>query len=138
MSTTPGVVQLDFTELCVVEWPVCVAWYREVLGLKVVLLDEERCFALLEGGGGRLSLKGSTAENASKGVRLVFRVDNVAATRAWLASRGESVSPLQENEREGYREVRSHDPEGTLLTFYEWAARTKEIDAEGGIPEAID
>jgi catechol 2,3-dioxygenase-like lactoylglutathione lyase family enzyme len=121
-SPVPGLgPELFLTEIKVTDWPRAVRWYVEILGLRVVLSDPESCYALLAAGSGRLALKGDdTAENGREAVRLVFQVEDAEAERARLAALGVVVGPLRLISREGYREVRLADPEGTPITFFSW------------------
>ena len=73
-------------ELTVSDFARSVTWYRDVLGLKLGLLDEPNGFALLETDGGRVALKrGSPSPTA---VRLHFHVPDLAAELARLVTVG--------------------------------------------------
>src|SRR5581483_3685828 len=61
---------LAFVELTVADWPAAVAWYRDVLGLEVVLRDDVNRFALLGTGPGRVALKAGPSQPG--GVLLAF------------------------------------------------------------------
>ena len=105
------------TELSVSDWPRCVAWYRDALGLPVELLDEARRFALLGGEGGRLALKEGrgTAE-----VRLSFEVCELDAVRADLERRGADPGPIVDDANEGFRSFRVTDPGGVVVQVFSW------------------
>lgn len=117
-------LELFMTEVVVSDWPGSVRWYADVLGLGELLRDEANGFALLGAGPCRLALKRGTDSASARGsFRLVFRVEDVDAERARLTARGVFVSDAVENEREGFREVRLSDPEGTPITLFGWTAR---------------
>jgi predicted enzyme related to lactoylglutathione lyase len=109
--------ELSFTELTVADWPAALAWYRDVLGLEVLLVEADR-FALLRAGGGRLALKAGRGQPGT--VRLVFEVDDLAAELERLAR--QSVFPVEplKTSPEGYRRALLRDPDGHQLTMFEW------------------
>ena len=77
------------TEISVANYAVSVAWYRDVLGLRVELADPANGFALLAcEGGGRLALKAGTPTPG--GVKLHYEVDDVSAELARLGQRPRS------------------------------------------------
>jgi catechol 2,3-dioxygenase-like lactoylglutathione lyase family enzyme len=99
-----------------------VDWYVQTLGLRLVMHDETRGFALLSAGNGKLALKRSTRADrpTRKHVRLVFVVEDVECERARLVARGVVVSEPEENRDEAFREMRLTDPEGTPITLFSW------------------
>jgi catechol 2,3-dioxygenase-like lactoylglutathione lyase family enzyme len=122
--THPG-IELFLTELKVADWPRALRWYVDVLGLRPVLEDAEHQYALLEAGTGRVALKGGGVPGSGVGpgrdaVRLVFRVEDLEAARAWLLARGVDVGALVEDRRERFRAVRLSDPEGTPIRLFCW------------------
>jgi catechol 2,3-dioxygenase-like lactoylglutathione lyase family enzyme len=108
--------ELSFVELAVGDWPAAVAWYRDVLGLPVLLLDEAGRFALLGGDGGRLALKAGRAQPGS--VRLAFRVDDLAAELTRLAACGVTTEGPPKASAEGYTRALLRDPEGYQLCLF--------------------
>lgn len=119
-GSTAGIT-LSFTELRVSDWERTLRWYVEVLGLKVVREDADHRFALLEAGGGRLSLKGSDVPvDRPANCRLVFQVEDVDREGDRLRALGEDVTPSHVHEGERYREIRLFDPEGVPLTLFCW------------------
>ena len=110
----------------VADWRRAVAWYVDTLGLLAVLTDPEHEFALLAAGTGRLALQGehqSTESKLAGSVRLVFQVPDVDSERERLLDKGLEIGPPVENAREGYREIRLHDLDGTPLTLFSWSGR---------------
>jgi catechol 2,3-dioxygenase-like lactoylglutathione lyase family enzyme len=121
-SEVPG-PDLFMTVIKVSDWPRVLAWYVETLGLLLVLSDDEHKFALLAAGNGRLAIQADPRlqeRRAEERARLVFVVPDVDAERQRLQDRGIEVSSVHENTREGYREIRLSDPEGTPLTLFSW------------------
>ena len=114
--------ELFMTELHVVDWPATVAWYVEVLGLRLLRTDEARRFALLATGNGRLALRGVEAPaGPATGVRLVFLVADVDVEYERLRSLGVEASSPADHAREPYRETRLADPVGTPITLFAWS-----------------
>ena len=102
------------TEISVANYDVSVAWYRDVLGLRVELADPANGFALLAcEGGGRLALKAGTPTPG--GVKLHYEVDDVSAELARLGS----TAPVKESD-EGYRRAVVHDPDGYAVVLFAW------------------
>lgn len=102
------------TELAVRDIAVSLAWYRDRLGLRVVLLDAPNGFALLEGQGGRLALKAGTP--VPGGVTLHVEVADLAAG---LDRLGLADTPVKTSD-EGYREAFVADPDGYAVGLFEW------------------
>lgn len=115
------------TEVRVGDWRRSVAWYRDVLGLRIVLEDAAGRFALLEAaGGGRVAIKeGAPGRDARGAVRLVFEVADVDGWRRDLDARGVATSGPTARP-EGYRELALDDPDGTPIGLFAWARRINE------------
>lgn len=117
-----SLVRYFMTEVRVLDWARSVAWYREVLGLRVVLEDVPGQFALLEAGGGRVALKqAKSAEEVSgrKAIRLVFQVDDLEVITADLIANRVAIEGPSTID-EGYREIRINDPDGTPIGLFSW------------------
>jgi catechol 2,3-dioxygenase-like lactoylglutathione lyase family enzyme len=97
-------VRLHFVELRVRDLSASITWYRDVLGLEVVQMDEAGRFVLLGGG---VALKEG---EPGGGVLLAFEVES-------LERFGGEVKASDE----GYRRVRLSDPDGYAVTLFEWA-----------------
>jgi len=100
-------------------------------------VDPEHEFALLAAGTGRLGLQGDRLRQRQVEIhtaRLVFLVPDVDSERKRLIDRGLEISRPIENPREGYREIRLHDPDGTPLTFFSWTRAASRPQA-GHTPE---
>jgi predicted enzyme related to lactoylglutathione lyase len=127
-TEVPG-PDLFTTVIRVANWVAMVAWYVEMLSLLPVVADSEHQFTLLAAGTGRLALQGGLESEDSKEagrVRLVFQVPDVDQEWKRLISKGLEISPPLDNAREGYREIRLQDPEGTLITLFSWIDAAQE------------
>jgi len=123
-------LELFMTVIRVAEWETIVRWYIDTLGLVPILIDPEHEFAFLAAGQGRLGLqgvKGPREATVPSKVRIVFQVHDVDLERQRLIERGVEVSAPVDDNGEGYREIRFHDPDGNSLTLFAWidAARAR-------------
>ncbi len=110
---------LYMVELIVSEFDAAVTWFRDVLGLRVLLLDEMNRFALLQGvGGGRLALKAGNP--APGGVRLHFQVPDLDIELAQLKARGAHQESPPQVSPEGYRRAVVRGPAGYPVVLFEW------------------
>jgi catechol 2,3-dioxygenase-like lactoylglutathione lyase family enzyme len=98
-------------ELRTARWPTLVDWYRDALGLKVLVrvLDDE--YALLEAGDTRLAILG----RASAG-----EVPDVVVARERLLGMAMTVGEPTIHP-EGFHELRVVDPDGNRLRLFAWA-----------------
>ncbi|QEL15858.1 VOC family protein [Limnoglobus roseus] len=104
-------------ELAVRNLATSLAWYRDVLGLAVKLLDEANGFALLEGDGSRLALK---AGEVGGGVTLHFRVQSLDRELSRLSARGVVPDGPVVVSQEGYREAFVRDADGYRVGLFEF------------------
>ncbi len=112
---------LDFVEIRVSNWPLAMAWYKDVLGLEVVQLVEEDQFALLRAGSSQIALKGGEARPGT--VQLTFEVEDLEKAVKELTTLGVPLdSPLQSSP-EGYRDVILSDPDGYRVCLFDWAGK---------------
>ena len=71
-------MKLYMVEIRVRDWPHTFHWYRDVLGLPVIFVDEPNRFVMLSAGRVRLALKaGSPTDPVHESVNLVFEVSDV-------------------------------------------------------------
>lgn len=110
-------MKLSFVELRVSDWPRSVAWYRDVLGLTVLMSDSEK-FALLGADEGRVALK---AGEPRLGVLLAFEVTQLDD---WVCRLGDLIEGPVKTSDEGYRRVRFRDPDGYEIILFEWRKGT--------------
>ncbi len=113
-------MELYLVEFRVSDWAQSVSWYRDMLDLKVLLVDEEHQYSLLEAGPGRIALKTSVVGQDRSAMRITFRVDDIEEVRARLVDLGVEVSSTITNANEGFSEVRLIDPDGTPITIFAW------------------
>jgi predicted enzyme related to lactoylglutathione lyase len=112
-------VILYMVELIVSEFDAAVRWFRDVLGLRVLLIDELNRFALLQGvGGGRLALKAGNP--APGGLRLHFQVPDLDIELKQLEARGGHVESPPLVSPEGYRRAIVRGPAGYPIVLFEW------------------
>jgi len=100
---------------------VAVAWYRDVLGLSVLVLEpDEFCMlAPADSTGPALALATDHPDRISTrpgtGWAPTLAVDDFDATVAQLRQQGVSFDAEEEGAEEGYRLVRILDPEGNAI-----------------------
>lgn len=109
---------LYMVELAVADVARSVAWYRDVLGLKVEMTSEPNGFVLMAAGDGRLALKRGTPPATA--VRLHFFVPDLSAELARLAALGVHPESDIKTSPEGYRRAAFRDPDGYAVTLFEW------------------
>ncbi|HMP02233.1 MAG TPA: VOC family protein [Gemmatales bacterium] len=121
--------RLTMVELAVADSERSAAWYRQHLGLRVLLRQPEEGYALLDAGGARLALKqvapGPTGmvPVSSGGVgraMLLFEVADVAKELERLTAVGAAVIKPLRRSLEGYRRAVVADPDGHWLTLYDF------------------
>jgi predicted enzyme related to lactoylglutathione lyase len=109
-------------QIAVDHWAEALAWYRDVLGLKVSLLDEPNRFALLDAGPSRLALK-QRAESlpppASDDL-LVFEVEDLDATLSQLVTQGCRILDPPKRSAEGYSMAAIAGPENRRICLFMW------------------
>jgi catechol 2,3-dioxygenase-like lactoylglutathione lyase family enzyme len=93
-------------------------WYRDVLGLPVLLTDPATGFALLGGDGGRLALRAGAP--APGGLALHVEVSSLDAELARLAGVGVVPDGPVKASAEGYRRAVVRDPDGYAVVLFEW------------------
>lgn len=113
-------MKLFMAEICVADFDRSLAWYRDTLGLPVVLDDSPKRFALLDAGAARIALKERRDGGLGADVRLVFEVEDLDREHQRLSDLGESPGPISENRAERYREFRLTDPDGTPIMVFAW------------------
>jgi catechol 2,3-dioxygenase-like lactoylglutathione lyase family enzyme len=114
-----GMPALFMVELAVSDFAAAVAWYRDVLRLRLIGTDPANGFALLQGdAGGRVALKAGVPSTA--GVVLHFEVADLAAELARLAAAGVTPGEPVTTSPEGYREAFVRDPDGYRVGLFEW------------------
>lgn len=112
-------MELYMIEVNMADAPPAWAWFRDVLGLSVLIEDAPHGFALLAAGPARLAVK-QNAHGPASGYSLVFHVEDLADERRRLAQRGISVGEVLTNRAEGYEEFGLYGPEGISVRLFAW------------------
>jgi len=108
-------------EIRTTRWPELVAWYRDVLGLEVLLRVVDDRYALLAAGPARLAILGREATDpVSRRWSLGFEVVDLEVTRRALLAAGIESPPATANP-EGFRELVVTDPDGNRIRLFAWA-----------------
>jgi predicted enzyme related to lactoylglutathione lyase len=107
-------------ELRTDQWTRAVQWYREALGLKVLVRAVDDGYALFEAGETRLAILGrKTAGEASPRWSLGFEVQNLEMVAARLLDAGSPVTRPRSN-AEGFQELITADPDGNTIRLFAW------------------
>jgi predicted enzyme related to lactoylglutathione lyase len=107
-------------------WESLVAWYRDALGLEVLLRVIDDRYALLAAGSARLAILGredavppGSRWSQSSRWSLAFEVADLEAVRERLVAAG-SMSPEPTANPEGFREFVVTDPDGNRIRLFAW------------------
>ncbi len=102
-------------------WDGLVAWYRDVLGLEVLLRVMDDRYALLGVGAARLAILGRDEPGLATGRwSLAFEVKDLETTSGRLAAAG-IQAPVPLDNPEGFREIVVSDPDGNRIRIFAWA-----------------
>ena len=101
-------------------WESLVVWYRDALGLEVLLRGIDDRYALLAAGSARLAILGRD-DVMPPGSRwcLAFEVADLEAARARLVAAG-CAAPEPTANPEGFREFVVTDPDGNRIRLFAW------------------
>jgi catechol 2,3-dioxygenase-like lactoylglutathione lyase family enzyme len=101
-------------------WPELVRWYRDVLGLRVLVRVVDDGYALLEAGDNRLALiSRPLAGEPSRRISLAFEVLDIPAICARLENAGSPITHPK-HDQEGLREANTVDPDGNRIRLFAW------------------
>lgn len=101
-------------------WDSLVAWYRDALGLEVLLRVVDDRYALLAAGSARLAILGrDDAVPESRRWSLAFEVAHLETVCERLAAAGEDP-PAPTSNPEGFREFVVADPDGNRIRLFAW------------------
>ena len=107
-------------ELRTSHWEASVTWYREVLGLKVLVRVTDDGYALLDAGETRLALlKREHVGEPSARISLAFEVQDLQPLISRLTSSGCDFA-MAKTDTEGLREVNVADPDGNRIRLFCW------------------
>jgi catechol 2,3-dioxygenase-like lactoylglutathione lyase family enzyme len=119
----PNALRLFSIELRTRDWERLLGWYRDGLGMAVVVRSPEDRFALLAAGPTLLALLGRPSTDPPSGRwSLAFEADDLAALRTRLAERPDAPTPLPGicRHAEGYDELVVDDPDGNRVRLFAW------------------
>ena len=107
-------------ELRTAQWEHMVQWYRNVLGLRVLVRVVDDGYALFEAGDTPVAIpRRENAGEASGRWSLGFEVIDLEATHARLrAADADVLEP--KTHPEGFRELVTDDPDGNRLRLFAW------------------
>ncbi|MBT3211277.1 MAG: hypothetical protein HOK57_06750 [Planctomycetaceae bacterium] len=107
-------------ELRTAQWEHMVQWYRNVLGLRVLVRVVDDGYALFEAGDTRVAILSRENAGAASGRwSLGFEVIDLEATHARLrAADADVLEP--KTHPEGFRELVTDDPDGNRLRLFAW------------------
>jgi catechol 2,3-dioxygenase-like lactoylglutathione lyase family enzyme len=113
-------ISLFCVELRTPQWDRMIEWYRDILGMTVVLCDDSGGYALLEAAGARLSIL-AREETGPKSDRwsLSFEVNEMYAVTNRLAASHSTRTQLRLN-KEGFQECVVADPDGNKVRIFAW------------------
>lgn len=107
-------------ELRTARWVELVEWYRNVLGLRVLVRVVDDGYALFEAGDTRLAiLNRPSPGEASHRWSLGFEVVDLDAVHARLAVSDAAVTAPKMH-AEGFRELITTDPDGNRIRLFSW------------------
>jgi predicted enzyme related to lactoylglutathione lyase len=116
-DSRPG---LYCVELRTAQWEQAVKWYREALGLRVLVRVVDDGYALFEAGETRLALLARKNAGESSGRwSLGFEVENLEMVSRRLLESGSPVTRPRSNP-EGFQEIITADPDGNTIRLFAW------------------
>jgi catechol 2,3-dioxygenase-like lactoylglutathione lyase family enzyme len=107
-------------ELRTTQWERIVSWYRDGLGLRVLVRVTDDGYALLDAGESRLAiLARKSIGEPTRRISLAFEVADVHTISVRLQAMG---SPIRVPDRhaEDLREVNTLDPDGNRIRLFSW------------------
>jgi catechol 2,3-dioxygenase-like lactoylglutathione lyase family enzyme len=117
-ASPPQRPSLFSVELRTSRWQELVDWYRDVLGLRVLMRVLDDHYALLQAGDTRLAIMGRDAPGEASGRwSLGFETDDLdaACLRLGAAATSPRTNP------EGFRELAAIDPDGNKIRLFSWS-----------------
>jgi predicted enzyme related to lactoylglutathione lyase len=107
-------------ELRTDQWERAVQWYREALGMRVLVRAVDDGYALFEAGETRLAILGRrNAGDASPRWSLGFEVHDLEVVSQRLLQAGSQVTRPRSN-AEGFQEIITSDPDGNTIRLFAW------------------
>lgn len=107
-------------ELRTSQWENMVFWYRNILGLRVLVRVVDDGYALFDAGDTRVAiLSRENAGEASARWSLGFEVTDLEAAYCRLRETNTDIIEPKTHP-EGFRELVTNDPDGNLLRLFAW------------------
>jgi catechol 2,3-dioxygenase-like lactoylglutathione lyase family enzyme len=107
-------------ELRTANWAESVQWYREALGLRVLVRVVDDGYALFEAGETRLALLArKNSGDASPRWSLGFEIDNLELVAQRLLEAGSPITRPRDDP-EGFQEIITQDPDGNTIRLFAW------------------
>lgn len=102
------------------QWDNVVAWYRNVLGLRVLVRVVEDGYALFEAGDTRLAILAREVPGEASGRwSLGFEVNDLTPQLERLRDEGSPVDGPKQHP-EGFCELITFDPDGNKVRIFSW------------------
>lgn len=116
-SHTP---KLFSVELRTTRWAALVEWYRDAIGLPLLLRSDESRYALLQAGDSKLTILGrDRPADSSRRWSLAFEVMNLPVVLRRIVSMGSRPTEPRVDV-EGYAEFTVADPDGNRVRVFQW------------------
>ena len=107
-------------ELRSAHWERAIAWYREVLNLRVLVRVVDDGYALFAAGDTRLAIIKRTAVDEPSGRwSLGFEVEDLEGAAQRLEAAGSELS-RPARDPEGFQEILTQDPDGNAIRLFAW------------------
>ena len=107
-------------ELRTAHWDSSVQWYREALGLRVLVRVVDDGYALLEAGETRIALLArETPGEPTRRISLAFEVNDLETIVARLRAFG-AILTTPAHDAEGLHEANTTDPDGNRIRLFAW------------------
>ncbi|TWT32684.1 VOC family protein [Blastopirellula retiformator] len=116
--------ELFAVEIRTARFETMLAWYQNVLQLKVGIRQAEEGYALLVGEGYRIALLSrNDAQQGQAIVSLAIEVDDFNVWREHLNSK--SIPLVTSENPEDFRELKLTDPDGNRVKLFAWKGEEK-------------
>jgi catechol 2,3-dioxygenase-like lactoylglutathione lyase family enzyme len=107
-------------ELRTSNWEASVEWYRNILGLRVLVRVTDDGYALLDAGDTRVALLAREMPGEpTRRISLAFEVPDLSAVAERL-KRLDPTFSAPKTDSESLREINTTDPDGNRLRLFSW------------------
>jgi len=119
----PSACELFAVEIRTDQWETMVHWYRNVLGLRVLVRVTDDSYALLSAGETRLAILGRSQIDApSRRISLALEVHDLGAAIARLEE-ADWPEPERQESEEGFVSLATQDPDENSIRLFAWPKR---------------